>query len=182
MKKLLLILLCLPLLFSSCKKDEEESINGNNSSNSNSQACGNVSMDVNFLVNETFNNSQYEVGCIASLSKSNGIVIEVNLILYFNCINNTFPIDKRYINLSYSPTMDGGFCEYREKNCDALGTILYSTSYSTSLSSDSIILNLTNIDEINYKMSGNLALINTAANKPNIDINFSDVPISIFEN
>jgi len=182
MKKLLLILLCLPLLFSSCKKDEEETINGNNSSNSNSQACGNVSMNVNYLVNETFNNSQYDIACVAAISKSNGVLTEVNLNLSFLCNNTTIPISKRNIDLTYFPSISGGNFYYKEKNCDAIGTILYSTFYSTNLSSDSIILDLTNIDEINYKISGTLSIINSTGTKPNIDINFSDVPISIFGN
>ena len=37
MKKLLLILLCLPLLFTTCKKEEEKS----------SSVCGNVTMTIN---------------------------------------------------------------------------------------------------------------------------------------
>jgi hypothetical protein len=44
---------------------------------------------------------------------------------------------------------------------------------------DSIILNLTNIDEINYTVSGNFSIIDLSENIPNIDIVFADLPISI---
>ena len=187
MKKLLLILLCLPLLFSSCKKEDADTVNQNNSGNSNSQLCGNVTMDVNYLVNETFNNNQYDVSCNSILNKVNGVLTEIRLSLYFNCstlvpvVNISTLVPIRSMVLSYYPTFNGGSCSYDEYNCDFENTNYFSTSYNTNsiLQPASIIVNLTNIDEINYTVSGNFSIIDLSANKPNIDVVFADLPMSI---
>ena len=187
MKKLLLILLCLPILFSSCEKEDAETVNQNNSGNSNSQLCGNVKMDVNYLVNETFDNNQYDVTCNSSLNKVNGVLTEINLSLYFNCstfvpiLNTSTLVPIRGIVLSYYPTFNMGNCSYNEYNCDFENTNYFSTFYNTNsiILPDSIIVNLTNIDEINYTVSGNFSIIDLSANKPNIDVVFADLPISI---
>ena len=186
MKKLLIILLCLPFLFNSCKKEEEDPINTNNSGSSNSQICGNVIMNVNYLVNETFNNNQYDITCNSSLDKVNGVFTEIYLSLYFNCstlvpvVNIPTLVPIRSIILSYYPTLNIGNCSYDEYNCNFDNTNYFSTSYYTNgTATDSIIVNLTNIDEINYKVSGDFSIIDLSGNKPNIDVVFSDIPISI---
>ena len=69
-----------------------------------------------------------------------------------------------------------------EWNCFSPDSILYNTLYQDSFSSDSIIFNLNNIDETNNKISGNISLIHLEGYKPNININFSDLPVSIIDN
>ena len=190
MKKVIYVLI-FALCFS-CEKESDSTNNNSNNSGNNlpPQNCGTITMDVNYLTSESFSSAQYEVECNSSIVKYNGSVVNVDLHFWFKC-NTVVPVSNtpttvpiREISLSYylnSPTT----ASYNSYNCDFENSNLYSTSYnSQQLSSppDSIILNLINIDEINYKVSGDFTVIDPTGNTPNIDVVFFDVPISISSN
>tara|TARA_B110000908_G_scaffold59011_1_gene71678 strand:- start:277 stop:789 length:513 start_codon:yes stop_codon:yes gene_type:complete len=72
MKKLLLILLCLPLLFSTCKKEEEDPVN-TNSNNNLTSLIGKWNMKIW--------ESEYNEIC-------NGVTLSENEIYYFDDVDN----------------------------------------------------------------------------------------------
>ena len=186
MRKVILFFSIL-ILCVSCEKECD--CNDNNSNNTNSsgnnlppQNCGNVTMNVNYLTNEIFNSTQYEVSCSSSLDKVNGVFSNLRLDLGFSC-NYTIPgtstsipspIRIIIINYYFSNGFQVGYDAYY---CG--GNEFFSTFYNHNNNTDSIIVNLTNIDEVNYEISGDVSIIDLSGIKPNIDLTFVDVPVVI---
>ena len=188
MKKIIYVLF-FAMCFS-CEKECDSTDNSSNNSGNNlpPQNCGTVTMDVNYLTSESFNSNQYEVECNSSITKYNGSVTQVDLEFWFKCntvvpgtnTNTTVPI--RYIVLNSYVNSSATTCLYYANYCDFGNSNFYSTSYNSnpqSSSPDSITINLTNIDEVNYKLSGDFTVIDPSGNTPNIDVVFLDIPISI---
>ena len=142
-------------------------------------------MNIDYLTNETFVSSQYEVDCSVTLVKVNGVFTNTLLDFWFKCqtiipdSNISTSVTVRHINL----IQNGGqaaSCSYTALNCNFENNINFITNYSEfGNNSDLITLNITNIDEINYKFSGDFYVIDPNGNKPDINVVFSDVPITI---
>jgi len=159
MKKLLLILLCLPMIFTSCQKEEEKS----------SSVCGNVTMTINGVSrgysppNLPCNNSQVQT-----------ISGQLNLIsLSFSSICNN-NISDYTITVSTTSTngLDTGILW--DNSCSMTGTS--AASYLGGTSPNGIV-NISNIDYSNLEISGNFSLY--GAGKPTIDCTFSNVPFTL---
>ena len=188
MKKVIYLLI-FALCFS-CEKECDSTNNSSNNSNNSAnnlppQNCGTVTMDVNYLTSESFNSNQYEVTCAAGINKYNGAITKVAIVLNFNCstvvpgTNIPYLLPIRHIQLDYYPSLPAGTFSYDATYCDLSNTVpFYSTSYSSNLY-DSIVVNLTNVDEINYLISGDFSVLDLTGNKPNIDVVFSSVPMII---
>ena len=185
MRKLIFIFSIL-ILCISCEKERDCNNNSNNTNNIGNnlppQNCGSVTMDVDYLANESFNSNQYEVTCASGINKSNGTIYSIAIGFDFNC-NTIVPGTStsvlspvRRIVLDYYPSLSIGTCFYDSYYCDFNGSNYFSTNFS---SNDSIVVNLTNVDEINFLISGDFSIIDPTGNKPNIDVIFADVPVII---
>ena len=184
MKKIIYVLLFALCL--SCEKECDSNDNSLNNSGNNlpPQHCGTVTMDVNYLTNESFNSNQYEVTCAAGINKYNGEIEMVAIGLEFNCNTIIAPTNTpilapiRRIIFDYYPQIPGGTLNYDAMYCEFGGTPYFSVDYSTGVN-DSIVFNLTNLDEVNFLISGDFSVIDVTGNRPNIDVVFSDVPLII---
>ena len=187
MKKIIYVLFY--ALCFSCEKECDSSDNSSNNSGNSlpPQNCGTVTMDISYLTVESFTSAQYDVECNSSILKSNGSLDIVDLHFWFTCntvvpvANTSITVPIREISLSYYVN-SASTCNYKAFYCVFENSNFYSTSYNShpqSSSPDSIIVNLINIDEINYKISGDFTIIDPTGNTPNIDVVFSDVPMTI---
>ena len=193
MKKLLLILLCLPLLFSSCQEDDPTPSAAPPSSSS---LCGNVTITVDG-VGLTFSPSTI-TNCdgIAVISNNNGNLNQVGftftswsggmiewictaIIQEYNTANLPINLNQTYFgnNVPLSPTiLNLGF-----NNLEANGT--YSNNHPTtnpSVKNGSIIF--TNIDYSNNLIDGSFSFTGyqtIGASPKQINCTFSDVPFTI---
>ena len=155
MKKLLLILLCLPLLFSTCKKEDEESPNYG-SSNS---ACGNVTVTIDG-VNRDYN--PIETSCNSGgITEFNGSIIGISLAFNSFCTSMASDYMIVYSDINGSYITDNG--------CG---------SGSSSIFYFNATCDITNVNYSNSTISGDL-IFPGASNKPNINISFSNVPATI---
>tara|TARA_R110000823_G_scaffold195427_2_gene326722 strand:+ start:551 stop:1027 length:477 start_codon:yes stop_codon:yes gene_type:complete len=155
MKKLLLILLCLPLLFSTCKKEDEESPNYG-SSNS---ACGNVTVTIDG-VNRDYN--PIETSCNSGgITEFNGSIIGISLAFNSFCTSMASDYMIVYSDINGSYITDNG--------CG---------SGSSSIFYLNATCDITNVNYSNSTISGDL-IFPGASNKPNINISFSNVPATI---
>ena len=189
MKKVIYILI-FALCFSCEKECDSTSNSSNNSNNSGNnlppQNCGTVTMDVNYLTSESFNSNQYEVTCAAGINKNNGVISSVAIGFEFNCntvipgTNTPILTPIRRIIFDYYPQISGGFLDYDAMYCEFAGTPYFSVGYNAGPGvGDSIVFNLTNLDEVNFLISGDFSVIDVTGNTPNIDVFFSDVPLII---
>tara|TARA_X000000368_G_scaffold399511_1_gene370551 strand:- start:485 stop:1057 length:573 start_codon:yes stop_codon:yes gene_type:complete len=187
MKKIIYVLV-FALCFSCEKECDSLNNSSNNSNNSGNnlppQNCGTVTMDVNYLTSESFNSNQYEVTCAAGINKDNGAIVAIAIGFDFNC-NTIWPGTNtptltpiRRIMFDYFPSIPGGLLSYDAMYCELAGTPYFSVDYNTGIN-DSIVFNLTNLDEVNFLISGDFSVIDVTGNTPNIDVVFSDVPIII---
>ena len=188
MKKIIYVLF-FAMCFS-CEKECDSTDNSSNNSGNNlpPQNCGTVTMDVNYLTSESFNSNQYEVTCAAGINKSNGTISSVAIGFEFNCntvipgaVNTPILAPIRRIIFDYYPEVPGGFLDYDAMYCEFAGMPYFSVNYNTGIG-DSIVFNLTNLDEVNFLISGDFSVIDVTGNTPNIDVVFSDVPLIINTN
>ena len=186
MKKIIYVLVF--ALFFSCEKEGDSNDNSSNNSGNNfpSQNCGTVTMNIDYLTTETFTSSQYEVDCSVILTKDNGVFTNTTIDFWFKCqtiipgSNITTSVTVRHIDLHHFGTGFAAYSDYFVYDCNFENNTNFATTYSESSSNpESITLNITNIDEINYKFSGDFTLIDPNENKPTINVVFSDVPITI---
>ena len=155
MKKLLLILLCLPLLFSTCKKEDEEYLNYG-SSNS---ACGSVTVNIDG-VNRDYN--PIETSCNSGgITEFNGSIIGISLAFNSFCTSMASDYMIVYSDINGSYITDNG--------CG---------SGSSSIFYFNATCDITNVNYSNSTISGNL-IFPASSNKPNINISFSNVPATI---
>ena len=189
MKKILLPLLCLPLIFSSCQEDDPSPSSAPSSSSS---LCGSAS--VNFDgTNYTLNNPLMQIpGECMVMSTAEGITSNTSGIVvnFTNMRSNNYEVDWS-INLAaqYSIFTDGGNVTITG-NASDLGfyanfTPLSSPTNFQQYSSSSLPngqMNITDIDYTNNTIDGNFSLIVYDIMNPTISKSFSgsfsDIPVT----
>ena len=160
MKKLLLILLCLPILFTTCKKEEEKS-----SAPPASSACGNVTM----IIDGTSRGySPTPSLCNTSLvSTIGGQISTISLELNSTCNNG------QDYNIIVSTTDGNSLYDsyFWDHNCST------STSTATYTGTGGGTVDISNIDYSTKKLSGTFSLYGSG--KPTIECTFSNVPFTL---
>ena len=180
MKKLLPILLCLPLLFSNCQKNEPAQLV--NPPNSPNLSCGSINTTINGTTLNTYNP-------IISCEDNNFLIYSLatgytmSLYFYSECTSvnlapdytitiqltspNILQINTPYTFVANNNNLVIPAVMYEERNCGG-SNIIYNNTDSNG------ILTLTQLDTINNLVSGNFtALIQEIASSPGPQLNFS---------
>tara|TARA_B100001250_G_scaffold379665_1_gene370512 strand:+ start:396 stop:959 length:564 start_codon:yes stop_codon:yes gene_type:complete len=186
MKKLLIILLCLPLLFATCKKNDPAQVNPPNSPN---LSCGSINTTINLTPLNTYNPI---IGCEDNnyITYSLATGYTMNLFFYSECTSvnlapdytitiqltspNILQINTPYTFVANNNNLVIPTVMYEERNCGNSNVIYNNTDNNGTLT-------LTQLDTINNLVSGNFTgLIQELTLSPgtqfNFYCNFSNVP------
>tara|TARA_R110001632_G_scaffold3903_5_gene17036 strand:+ start:494 stop:1015 length:522 start_codon:yes stop_codon:yes gene_type:complete len=170
MKKLLLILLCLPLLFSSCQEDDPTPSVAPPSS---SALYGNVAVIIDGTSQVFAPLSASD--CQATVQTIQGTLNLIQLQFQSYCNNNWIEFDY-HINVTANAFSTNSFYEgqYSEYSCST--SPFLSAVYLGGASANGIV-NITNIDYSNQEISGNFSLYGQG--KPTIECTFSNMPFTL---
>ena len=196
MKKILILLICIPLIFASCQKEEKSS----SSSSSSSSLCGSADIDFDGT-NYTYNNPNYlpSIGCamkgVANISNGDltAVIVATNLnssdtgpewsmSLGLNSLTNqNINLNQTYYQAPMNPTslnyvmITLQFSEYASATS-------YESYSNSSIDGNPGELTITNIDLNNETIDGYFDFIGTSTlggNTKQISGQFTDLPVII---
>ena len=200
MKKILILLICIPLIFASCQKEEKSS----SSSSSSSTLCGSADIDfdgTNYTYDNPMNNPAFPNGCIplSTVIRSNGDLTSVVVGITNMKANNyetdwTLNIRLMDMNMTGGNPININQTYYQSSNTFNNIMLDFQFGFHYSLTSTDTYTNgptngsggeftITNIDYINETIDGYFEftghpLMGSGSTKQ-ISGQFSDIPINL---